>query len=146
MHCIRLVFVVLIFTLTAAVSSAGGQKYGVDNPFPLDAVAGRTQAEVATVLGEPSSCEEGKYGKKCFFKDGDVEIVFINEAADWITVTPEAVPFNKFSLIALGLDPQAADAVGVDQLHWSSIEGIRSVDAHKTGANVWYFYIKTSTE
>src|SRR3546814_14841738 len=68
-------------------------------------IAGKAQTEVAALLGEPTSCETVKQGKKCFFKPGETEIVFISGKADWITVEAlDRAPYSEEALPLLGLN------------------------------------------
>ena len=72
-------------------------------------LAGKSQAEVAAYIGKETSCEITKYGEKCYYKTGEMEIIFINGKADWITVeSMDNEPFSKSALSALGLGGEAS--------------------------------------
>ena len=65
----------------------------------VHAFAGKAQADVAKVLGAPSRKEKSKYGPKLSYRDGKVEVVFIDGKADWITVSGmSGVPFDSNSI------------------------------------------------
>lgn len=60
------------------------QKTGV--LFDIPKIAGKTQAEVETLLGEPVFCSQSESALNCSFQENEIEIVFIDGKADWITV------------------------------------------------------------
>lgn len=61
----------------------------------VTALAGKSEKEVAEVLGKPGTCSKIKNGPKCEHKDGQLEVVFIKGRADWITVNGLGkVPFS----------------------------------------------------
>jgi len=67
-------------------------------------ITGKSQKDVAAHLGKEILCGKSKYGKKCQYKKGETEVVFINGKADWITVEDiDNIPFSKSALSALGL-------------------------------------------
>lgn len=64
------------------------------NPYAIDlaGVIGGSYSEVETVLGAPSRTQHVNPSStpcpclKVYFKGGDIEILFINDKADWITI------------------------------------------------------------
>lgn len=64
----------------------------------------KEQQEVATVLGRPETCNPSKYGRKCVYRSGQVEIIFINGVADWITYNePIGVAYFPAAMRMLGV-------------------------------------------
>ena len=109
-------------------------------------IAGKTQKEVATVLGEPTSCEAVKQGKKCFFKPGETEIVFISGKADWITVEAlDTAPYSEEALPLLGLEKVSAVLSNENTMRWETIPGLIEVSIFPAQSGVDYAYIKIST-
>lgn len=55
-------------------------------------IAGKTQSQIAKLYGKPTSAETVKPSRtpcpcpKRIYKGGEIEIVFINGKADWITI------------------------------------------------------------
>jgi hypothetical protein len=49
-------------------------------------IAGKPEAEVSKALGPSAKCETIKQGKRCAYRDGQVEVVFIGGKADWMTI------------------------------------------------------------
>lgn len=93
---------------------------------------------------------------KCSYRDGNVEIVFIQGKADWITVygtdsrAPASaldVPFDVGSLAQLGLNgaPTANTPIGV---FWKgSVPGVHEVTMFgQQGGKVSYFQVKAYTD
>ncbi len=54
--------------------------------FDIPKLAGKTEAEVEALLGEPVACSLAKSARNCSFRENEIEIVFIDGKADWITI------------------------------------------------------------
>lgn len=54
--------------------------------FDIPMIAGKTEAEVEALLGEPVFCAKPESALNCSFQENEIEIVFIDEKADWISV------------------------------------------------------------
>lgn len=150
---------ILALAATALVFSGCGEKAPEPqttkavNAAPIKVVidipriALKSKGEVTAAMGNPSGCEETKYGEKCSFTPGETEIVFIDGKADWITVNDmAALPYSEDSLAALGLPVVSPAFRGQDSLRWGSIAGLREVTFFSSGESVWYAYIKAKTE
>ena len=77
-----------------------------DVVLDIPAIAGKSQDEVAEVLGSPSGREttrhEGKELPKVLYRNGDVEVVYVDGKADWITLY-NPLPLRQASLARLNL-------------------------------------------
>ena len=110
-------------------------------------VAGKSQKEVASLLGAPSSCSKSKYGTKCQYKKGETEAVFIRGKADWITIEGiDHVPFSQKALTAIGLKVSSPAFKSGYTLRWNSIQGLREVSIFKGSSSSDYAYIKAFTK
>ncbi|MBW6511492.1 MAG: hypothetical protein K0A93_05130 [Desulfuromonadaceae bacterium] len=110
-------------------------------------ITGKSEKEVSTYLGVPSSCGNSKYGKKCQYNKGETEIIFINSKADWITVGGiDQVPFSKAALGALGLKEANPSFTNAFTMRWESIQGLREVSLFKGASASDYAYIKVKTK
>lgn len=110
-------------------------------------IAGKSEKQVAAYLGEPYSCGQSKYGKKCQYKKGETEIVFINNKADWITVEGvDQVPFTKSALKALGLKVVTPAFSNDFILRWNSVQGLSEVSIFKGASLCGYAYVKWKTK
>jgi len=69
---------------TPTAEQPAAQETGV--LFDLPKIAGKTQAEVEALLGEPVFCTKSGSALNCLFQENEIEIVFIDGKADWITV------------------------------------------------------------
>lgn len=58
----------------------------VGSLFDIPKIVGKTQSEVEVLLGEPVFCAKSESALNCSFKENEVDIVFIDGKADWITV------------------------------------------------------------
>ncbi len=87
-----------------------------------------------------------KQGKKCFFKPGETEIVFISGKADWITVEAlDNAPYSDEVLPLLGLEKVTAVLSNESTIRWETIPGLLDVSIFPAQSGVDYAYIKTST-
>jgi hypothetical protein len=97
-----------------------------------------------------SGCSEcPKYS----FRNGDIEIVFINDRADWITVRNMDASFKNCTIDILGPFDCINRNVKTDHvLRWYNVKGFKEValfrkyEDKKATSRVDYAYIKTSTE
>ena len=109
-------------------------------------IAGKSEEEVAAVLGKPTSCETVKQGKKCFFTPGETEVVFISSKADWITIEAlDSAPYSDEVLPLLGLEKTAAVLSNENTMRWETIPGLLEVSVFPAQNGVDYAYIKTAT-
>lgn len=109
-------------------------------------IAGKAKEQVATILGEPISCEDTKYGKKCFYQPGDTEVVFISGKADWITVNAmDNAPYSEDALRLLGLEQTSVSFSNDFVMRWNGIPGLLEVSIFPAQDYVDYAYIKTKT-
>ena len=57
--------------------------------FDIPKLAGKTEAEIEKLLGESVFCSKAESALNCSFQENEIEIVFIDGKADWITVNGE---------------------------------------------------------
>jgi hypothetical protein len=122
----------------------------------LAQVAFRNQKEVEAVLGKgklDSYYKDEKAGcdkcPKLIYRDGKVEIIFINEIADRITLK-NLSDFEFDNRVILGLlnlkeniDPNV-DEDGLKR--WDNYEKYSQIAAFSSGSNIDYILIKSKTE
>lgn len=75
----------------ASETKVFNELYNVTPMWDINQIVEKPKAEVAAVLGEPSSCEPNKYGSTCRYeKDTSKwEITYIQDKADWISIEDE---------------------------------------------------------
>lgn len=54
--------------------------------FNIPKLAGKTEVEVETLLGESVFCAKSESSLNCSYRENEIEVVFIDGKADWITV------------------------------------------------------------
>ena len=75
----------------------------VEDPI-LPRILLKSQKEVSAVLGKPERCSKVKWGDECFYRNSQVEIIYIKGKADWITYNdPPGVGFYPVALTYLGV-------------------------------------------
>jgi hypothetical protein len=104
-----------------------------DVVLDVPAIAGKSQEEVAAILGSPSARETTQHGGKSLpmilYRNGDVEIVYVNGKADWITLYTR-LPMQQSSLKRLNLpvgEPTWARQSVVMRWENNRIAGVRAV-------------------
>ena len=107
-------------------------------------VVGRSEAEVAAVLGAPTSCEKVHRARWCKYPPHQDEIMFVAGRADMISVHGMgAVAFNEEALHALGLAPATPDHSDEYAIRWQSIPDLEEVSVFPGPGNaVDYAYVK----
>lgn len=113
----------------------------------VPALVGKSKADVAKIIGEPTSCGSSKYGEKCQFKKAEAEIVFIKGKADWITVEGiDDKPFSDETIQLLGFKKQSPSFSNSFTKRWEPLQGLISVSLFKGSSNSDYAYIKAYTK
>lgn len=151
----RLIVTATALSASIILASCGKEEpaaAALPSPVALDPVvdlgklAGQSQDVVKALLGDPGECEASKYGPKCTYSKGETEVVFINGAADWITVNAlPGVTYGPEALRAVGLKPVSA-AVSNDQVvRYTNVPGFLDVSIFPQGGTVWYVYAKVKT-
>lgn len=109
-------------------------------------IAGKSQAEVSTVLGNPTSCETIKQGRKCLFDTGETEVVFIAGKADWISVEAlDDAPYSADALPLLGFKKTNPSFSDENVIRWNSIHGFHEISIFPGQSGIDYALIKTVT-
>jgi hypothetical protein len=135
-----------------AASRSGARTEAPAVVVDIRGIAGKSQAEVARVLGEPTASETTRHGgrnlPKMKYRGGDIEIVFVDGKADWITVFGKGrLPFDTQVLGALGLPstrPSFSSPSAV--IRWENIPGVREVSVFPgQGGRAHYAYISVRT-
>ncbi len=113
----------------------------------LPGFAGKPRAEAEQALGASQACQVALHSQRCNYANR-VEVVYIDGRADWITVS---FPYGRYpleprSLGLLGLpvsEPQAGDE---NQMNWTDIKGLRSLQMVGDENGALFARIKVSHE
>lgn len=75
-------------------------------PTFIPHIIGKSKGDVNKILDEmPKYCEKSNYGINCRYEHADVDIVYINNKSDWITIhNPNIIGFYAGALSQIGLD------------------------------------------
>ncbi|MCH8904737.1 MAG: hypothetical protein IIA45_12595 [Bacteroidetes bacterium] len=128
----------------------------VEQIVDVKSIAGKPLSEVEEILGSYTSKEETKVSgvgckdnicDKYFYKDGEIEIVFINGLADWITIYKvDHLTRNKNLIQALGIEQKEPTIKAKGRLAWENIEGIKSISIfNDLDGKIQYIYIQSNT-
>lgn len=111
-------------------------------------IEGKTKAEALKLLGDPVFCMKAKSALHCAFRDGDVNVEFINEKVDEITVkgSLSRASYSKNTLAMLGLPVKDATFSNKNVMRWENIPGLLSVTLHSEGNAVSLVTVKAKTK
>lgn len=137
-----LFFSLIMLSCGSTPSRPQVQSSATTSPTPLlnlRDIAGQTQEDIATILGPQSSLNPASAARsgcptcqKYQYQDGKIEIIYINDMADWITIfPPKGTPASHIPVL-LGLPDSAPDSTTPTLWRWKKIPGIREVQARLT--------------
>lgn len=145
----HVVLVAIFFSLSVSSAFTQGPPAlsKIEPLIDIISISGKPKKAINESLGNPTNCDNTKYGEKCSYSDGQTEIVFINGKADWITINNMGdAPYSKAALGYLGLEEKQPDFSNANVMRWSNIQGLREVSIFPSGSSVFYVYIKTQTK
>ena len=133
--------------------------------FNINAVANKNPAIVEKTLGKPSELTAGTFNgkqvKRGKYKNGVVEITFIDDGARYITIflQDKDAKYNKYKypdgawtlLGEMGLDGNATAEVTNSAVtrfksgmpEWNNFPNVYEISMFPKGENVWYVHILT---
>lgn len=118
-----------------------------DPIIELSKIAGRAVKEVEKLLGPPTETSKTEKGPKRIYKEGSIEVVYINEKADWFTVTPtKKIPFNKDALKELGLEAPPPTFSNEHVIRWEPHKDYQSISIFPGPNGIDFIYIMTKTK
>lgn len=114
--------------------------------FRIAEVAGKTEAEIAAVLGPPWNCESSHYSRRCSYAPGSTEIVYIDGRADWLTVTALGEsPLDDQLLMRVGLKAAKPASSSDEERIWTDLPNLREVRAFGTPERAQFLRIKVKS-
>lgn len=137
-----LLFLSLIMMSCGSVPSRPQIPVATNSPailLNLRDIANQTQEDITTILGPQSSLDPAAAARsgcatcqKYSYQDGKIEIVYMNDMADWITIfPPKGTPAPNIPTL-LGLPDSAPQATTPTLWRWENIPGIREIQARLT--------------
>lgn len=137
-HHFRLALIVLAVIVSTAAHAA--------SLIDIPKIAGRSMREVGDQLKATPVCAKNKYGTKCEYNAGRVEIIYIAGKADWITVNGlEQIPFNDAGIARLGFSQKPPSFHSPTVMRWNSLPGVLEVSIFKGQTGTDYAYVKVAT-
>lgn len=140
--CQLLFFSLILLSCGSAPSRPQAQSSTASSPTVLlniRDIANQTQEDIATILGPQSSLDPAAAARsgcptcqKYSYQDGKIEIVYINDMADWITIFPPKGTLAQSLPTLLGLPESAPDTTTTTLWRWKQIPGIGEVQARLT--------------
>lgn len=153
-HCLLLFSFITVACQSVPAGEAQARQDSLpDKILPIRDIANQTQEDIAMILGHQSQLDAESASKagcptcqKYSYQDGLVKIVYINDMADWITITPRTPAPARQTPALLGLPDAAPDFTDQKVLRWTRYEGIQQISAfRKPDGTLDYIYIKAIT-
>lgn len=109
-------------------------------------IAGQSMKQVSELLSAKPTCAKNKRGTKCDYRDGRIEIIFIDGKANWITVNGlEQIPFTDAGIARLGFIEKSPAFRSPMVMRWNGLPGVLEVSMFKGQTGTDYAYIKVKT-
>lgn len=107
----------------------------------ISSIIGRGQIAVSSILGPPDRIEilaKHKYplSVRAIYLEGEIEIIFIDQVADWITITNEGISTSLDFIDFIGLidiEPKLTVWQGttlISSMTYTEVEGIKEITIH----------------
>ncbi|MDO1451893.1 hypothetical protein Q0590_36830 [Rhodocytophaga aerolata] len=118
----------------------------------IGAIIGRNPQAVEHVLGRPGKKEAVKTptdhkSRKYTYQNGDIEIIYIDNTADWITITNRHNKTMEEFINFFGLKELTPYFDKRGTRIYKNIAGLKEVSLYPdTKGNIWMVYIKAFTE
>ncbi|WNO10281.1 hypothetical protein [Teredinibacter sp. KSP-S5-2] len=114
----------------------------------VPSIVGKNKSEVSALIGEPGSCENTEQGEQCAYAQAELQIAFINNKADWMTVEGvDHLPFNSIAMENLGLNLGSPSSSSDYEIRWENTGGLILVSLYKGKENNSdYVFIKAFSE
>lgn len=119
---------------------------GVTPPSKLLAdIVGQPKASVEHALGKSDYCEQGKYGERCSFQNGAIDVIFFDSKANWIMYNKGDLPYQPKTLELIGFKATKPSQEDKFVTEWTTIDGVKSVKMF-AGENgkIEYIFIVTN--
>lgn len=109
-------------------------------------IVGQPKASVEQYLGKSDYCEKGKYGERCSFHKGAIEVIFFASQADWIMYNKGDLPYQPKTLELIGFKATKPSQEDKFVTEWNAVDGVKSIKMF-AGENgkIEYIFIKTNT-
>jgi hypothetical protein len=139
--------------IVAAVSMLSTTPSFAGTEISIRSIAGKTLAQIEKVLGKPTASTSVKPSRtpcpcdKLTYRNGQVEIVFMHDKSDWITINEVGgIAYAKEGLAAFGLPMASPSFIGTDSMRWENLQGLREVTFNRAGNKLSYVYVRTKTK
>lgn len=113
----------------------------------LAAIVGKSQQGLRQQLGEPVACERAEFSTRCRYAQHGLQITFIDDKADWLTISlrERELPLRAATLAVLGLPVREPDEVTEHESIWRNHAGYRELRLVGNAEGVSYARIKHAT-
>lgn len=141
-----------LILITFVVFLGACQQSSIEAIIDIKSIVGKNQSEVEKILGTAEKTEKlivnGQSWDKVYYQYGEIEIVYINDNADWITIYMSSeYKMNKSVIQLLGLAYKKPSYYNPESaIRWEYYEGIKDISFFPDlDGNIHFIYIKAFT-
>ncbi|MEN9612944.1 MAG: hypothetical protein RLZZ628_3758 [Bacteroidota bacterium] len=138
--------------------SKPNQEVSVSKIIPIQSLVGKSEKDVAQILGKGEQSEkvkprntpcQDKGCDKIAYQAGKYNVVYINGKADWITINNVSeYVLDEKAIALLGIEPRNASFKNPSMvIRWEQVEGINEISFFNNGSDkIDYIYVKAFTK
>ncbi len=109
-------------------------------------IVGKSMAQVQQILGSPLQCKKSFQGLSCDYALAEIEVIFIDEKADWITFGGfQQVEFDYRVLEKIGLIAVPPLVHNPFRMHWQNHQGLAVISVYGSGRWVTFVQVRAFT-
>ena len=119
---------------------------GFSSGYNVLELAGKSESEISELLGPPEKCNETYQGESCEYTNHDIEIIYIENRADWITYTiSKELPFDASALEYIGLKRAQPVVHNPTKMHWQHYYGLEVITIFGIGSKTLFIQVRAYT-
>lgn len=142
-----------LILITFVVFLGACQQSSIEAIIDIKSIVGKNQSEVEKILGTAEKTEKlivnGQSWDNVYYQYGEIEIVYINDKADWITIyMTSAYEMNRSAIQLLDLAYKKPSYFNPDSaIRWEYYEGIKEISFFPNlEGKIFFIYIKAFTK
>ncbi len=139
--------------ITSVVFLVACQQSSIEAIIDIKSIVGKSQSEVEKILGTAEKTEKlnvnGQSWDNVYYQYGEIEIVYINDKADWVTIyMTSAYEMTRSAIQLLDLPYKKPTFFNPDvAIRWDNYEGIKEISFFPNlEGEIFFIYIKAFTK
>ena len=142
-----------LMLITFVIFLGACQQSSIEAIIDIKSIVGKNQSEVEKILGTAEKTEKlivnGQSCDNVYYQYGEIEIVYINDKADWITIyMTSAYEMTRSAIQLLDLPYKKPSYFNPESaIRWEYYEGIKEISFFPgLEGKIFFIYIKAFTK